>query len=129
MPDYKNLFSLVGLQIDQASEKAFFGAKTKQNQINENPLLNSPAYQAGLAKGDLILSVNGITLTNLNTFSDFLNEQKKGMLIHIVFERFGNPKETKLTLTADPTYQISRAKNASLKAVASRKLWLQRVKE
>lgn len=126
MPDYKNLFSSVGMQLNQNSEKGFFGAKAKQNRISENPLLDSPAYQAGLVKGDLILSANGIALDELNTFSDFISRQKKGTLIHIFFERFGNQKEAKLTLTADPIYQISIDQNATLKAVAARKLWLER---
>ncbi|WP_313791195.1 M61 family metallopeptidase [Lacinutrix neustonica] len=60
MPDYKTLFETVGLTIEQDSKKKYIGASFNNNLVSRNTKIGTPAYQAGLEKGDEIISVNGI---------------------------------------------------------------------
>ncbi|WP_350288215.1 PDZ domain-containing protein [uncultured Croceitalea sp.] len=124
MPDYKTLFASVGLKITQDEETGTFGAYVNKNTIGNNTLIDSPAYNAGLEKDDIITEVNAIKMTEAHHFADFLKDKKEGETLKIAYTRHGNKKETELTLTKNPKYTIAIDSEADEKAVAMRIHWL-----
>jgi len=54
---------------------------------------NSPAALAGIKKDDVILSVNGKSLTDINDLRKMLNETKEGDKWKVDYER-GNKKSS-----------------------------------
>ncbi|HBT09547.1 MAG TPA: peptidase M61, partial [Leeuwenhoekiella sp.] len=79
MPDYKNLFEQVGLQLNRATAKPYFGASFSETsnglEISRNTFKGSPAYQADLDKGDLITSIDGIAMTSNDAFKELLSNK------------------------------------------------------
>jgi len=128
MPDYKNLFEQVGIQLDRATEKPYFGAsfKTTENglEISRNTFKDSPAYQADLDKGDVITSIDGIAMNSNDAFKDLLNSKNINDVLQVTFERFGEVFTSQVRLTADPTYTISIAPDAKKSAIQIREKWL-----
>ncbi|NAS31228.1 PDZ domain-containing protein [Flavobacteriaceae bacterium R38] len=132
MPDYKSLFEGVGVSLKQENNTPYFGAATRMqgNKANilNNPTKGNPAYLAGLASRDLIISVNGESLSKDNSFNDALKKYKSGDMVDIIFERFGKEKVTQLTLSDNPTYRISLFEQDNLEVaeeiIENRNNWL-----
>lgn len=128
MPDYTTLFETVGLKMEQDKEKAFFGASlsTTENglEISRSTTKGSPAYEAGLDAGDVLLSVDGEKLTSTDVFTTLIKNHKVGDKVKVNFNRFGKTMATEVTLSFDPTYTISIDDSASKKAVKAREIWL-----
>ena len=65
---------------------------------NEAVISGSPAQTAGLKKGDLILEVNGETITNTNDLSSVIQSYLPGQELLISYSRSGVNAETSLKL-------------------------------
>ena len=110
MPDFKKLLATVGIVLElKQPEKAHLGAQivTDDNKwlISSNPLETSALHKAGIVKGDRLLSLNGkLTNNNLNP-GDYLKSFKPGEEVKVVFNRFGNRKETLLTMGKNPSFR------------------------
>lgn len=124
MPDYSTLFASVGLKITQNEEIGSFGGYVNKNTIGNNTLIDSPAYNAGLEKGDVITQVNAIEMTEENNFADYLKDKKRGETLKLSYTRYGKKKETELTLSKNPKYTITINSEADEKAVSMRNDWL-----
>ena len=128
MPDFENLFKSVGLKLEKASENAIFGTSVQADEtgtyINGNPQKNTPAYKAGLNRGDRIIAVNGTGLTLEESWEEVMEGSKVGEILELEIERFGNRMKKTVTLEQDPTYKISIDGNASPQAVKAREEWL-----
>ena len=125
MPDYQKLFQYVGVELSQNSEKPFFGADLSWENskliISSYPLKNSPFYNSGLTKGDILISIN-----NSNTFKDFFERYKCKPQdnLSVVFERFGKRNETEVLLTNDPSYSTKLIDTKDDNILNRRKSWL-----
>lgn len=86
------------------------GKKLSQYQIQIDPKLkegaviysvfeNSPASRAGLQKGDVIISVEGVAVTDVTHFRYLLYKYSVGDTITIEYNRAGAIKTTKVLLT------------------------------
>ncbi|MFD2586890.1 M61 family metallopeptidase [Croceitalea marina] len=126
MPDYKTLFANVGLKMTQDTETGYFGGVIAKNTINNNTLVDSPAYTAGLEKGDVILIVNDIPMVGSTNFSDFLKSTQNGDKLRLTYSRQGKVQKTEVTLTKDPKYAITLDDEASKEVTLNRKKWLKR---
>lgn len=128
MPNYKQLFEKVGVSIEQNKPDAYFGASVRSDEngafIFRNVARNTPAYSAGLDKGDEIISINGVKLTAENNWEDELKKFNPGDTIDLEYERYGAIKKTKLNLGTDPTYVIELKEDAGKKAGKAREKWL-----
>ncbi len=128
MPNYKILFESVGLKLSQETDKPYFGASLSETaeglEISRNTFKGSPAYEANLDKGDVITSINGISLTTRAAFNELVNAQKVGDVLKVEFTRFGESLETSVKLTSDPSYTIAIDDNAKKEAIKSREAWL-----
>ncbi|MEP5611848.1 MAG: PDZ domain-containing protein [Cyclobacteriaceae bacterium] len=110
MPDYASLLAQVGVVFKKANpDNPYFGAATKVGDGKVTLLTNSPegspSYLAGLASGDVILSVDGKSLDKVDQFSDFLKgNYKVGDKAEISFTRFGEEMKTTITFAGSPNY-------------------------
>ena len=127
MPDYKALFTSVGIILKRNPEKKYFGASLKETedglQIRGNTFKGSPAYEAGLDSGDILTSVSGTSITNMDEFNKLIEEAPKKL--QVTFKRYGEEKTTEVTLKPDPAYEISIDENASKEAIKNRQAWLE----
>ena len=129
MPDYKTLFSSVGIEFTAKYPKTVdLGAwiKNKDNKwlIVSNPLKNSALYNAGLVKGDKVLSIDGKLTNDKNRPSEFFKTYQPGTEVKIVYNRFGNRKETILTLGENKSYKTFLKEDSNKEALKRQKNWL-----
>ena len=111
MPDYKAVFNEVGVVLKQDSNTPYLGASVSitddgKGRIQNNTIIGSPAYKAGLVKGDLLLSINDIAFNKDQKFSDFIKQFAIGDTLAVDFWRHGQVQATNLTLGASPTFTI-----------------------
>ena len=59
---------------------------------------NSPAAKAGIAQGDVLISINGTAVTDLDTYNGILYSQQVGDTVTLVIYRSGREYTVKLTL-------------------------------
>lgn len=127
MPDYNTLFKDFGISLNQR-EGAYFGASVKETngglQIIGNTMVGTPAYEAGLDKGDIITSINGNPVTNSEDFKKLVEEKGIGGNLEMEFKRYNKSKKTTVTLQKSPTYSISLNEKASKDGVKKREKWL-----
>lgn len=128
MPDYAPLFESVGIQLKQASEENFFGASFKDAEngieVSRNTFKNSPAYKAGIDKGDLITAVNDEAITSVDQFNELIKNSAKKAALKVTFTRFGTEKTTEVQLSENPEYKISLLEKADKQQLKKRENWL-----
>jgi len=123
MPDMKGLFESVGVALTQNPDTVFFGAGLNRNNvISENTKVGSSAYNAGLEKGDKIIQVGDYILND--DIETILKHFKPGDDTEVIYERFGNKKETTLTFINNPSYTIEINDEASNTQNTKRNDWL-----
>jgi predicted metalloprotease with PDZ domain len=86
---------------------------------------DSPAEEAGLADGDIIVSFGGLTLTSANWLKT-LSRYKPGDRVEVAVQRDRNTIKTSITLGQPEVfnYRIEEIKNAAPEAKALRAAWL-----
>ncbi len=130
MPNYTQLLKSVGLFLQRDPDKAFIGVSLEASQnglkITQTLNQNTPGYNAGLEKDDLITAINSTPITTVEDYDHFLASKKPGEKIDVQYERFGTTKTVNVALTPDPTYTISIDQKASKKAEKARKAWLEK---
>lgn len=124
MPDFENLFSTVGVELKQNTDKPAFGLRLKNQVITSNTQVGSSAYKAGLEKGDKLLKIGDVEINETSDLNKVLADAKLNQTIDVVYERFGKQQSVKLTLDADTSYSISSLETLSEKAKANREAWL-----
>jgi predicted metalloprotease with PDZ domain len=133
MPNYKDLLMSNGVLLQENSDQAFFGATAIINNdlngvISTNPKIGSPAYLAGLDKGDVLTSINNEPFPNGQSFDNFIKTRTVGDSLQINFERYGVKKTTLVLLKSDPSYNIvlmeKEGEEPNKKILRKRKEWL-----
>ncbi len=133
MPNYKELFKMVGIQVSQDEDVPYFGAVVSisdslNGKIQGNTKIGSPAYKAGLDKDGIITSINGKSFPNGIQFDAFIAKFKPGDTLIVAFEQDGIKKSTEVVLESDPTYIISLqekiGEQPTKKILNARKEWL-----
>lgn len=131
MPDYESLFNAVGVGLTTNPNIPYLGISARLNgdgngEITSNPKMGSPAYEAGLDKGDVITAINGEKFPDGMQFDAFISQFKPGDVLKVDFERFGLPKSTNVTLRPSSMYTIVVKEDETLtkKQRNTRKEWL-----
>ncbi|WP_340077186.1 M61 family metallopeptidase [Leptobacterium sp. I13] len=128
MPDYKKLFESVGVSLKIDDTKAYFGAVIKSKIITKNPKKGTPVYNAGLEKGDLLISFGNTTIYPSTDLDELLERYLPNDEVVIFYNRFGEQRQTKVTLGNNPTYIIKLFEDAGLppskEMLKNRKKWL-----
>lgn len=133
LPDFNSLLASFGIEISIANPaRPTLGAKiTPQGDgwhIASNPIDGSGLYKAGLSKGDLILSINGQSVTEELGDEDFLKNFKPGETVDMVYSRFGKTRKKQVTLGSDPSFRTELMTEIDKKTRVRRDAWLVPVK-
>lgn len=123
MPDYNGLLSFVGIQAQREDDKAYTGMTVNNSKVSNYPVKGGPAAQAGISKGDKILSVNHEPMDDLNT-DYFTKNMKPGQEVVLEIERYGQKITKTIILGSDPKYTLDLSPIESEKAEAARSSWL-----
>ena len=136
MPDYSSLLNSVGVTLKQNSEEPDFGVAVSldgdgHGEIQSNPKMNTPAYDAGLDKGDIITNINGSGFPDGQQFSTYIQKLKVGDTLKLSFNRFGVERNTNVILKANPDYRLllteKEGDKPSKKQLRQRADWLKTV--
>ena len=108
MPDYETLFKNVGVTLTTNHDKVYFGAQLdKEHKLGEYPPFDTPAYNAGLTKGDKIVQLGSVKLTDESKWDEILSTYKPEDTARLIYERYGETKETSLVWSKNPNYSLS----------------------
>jgi predicted metalloprotease with PDZ domain len=107
MPQMQTAFENVGVSLTKNSDQVWFGRSPREGKLVRNTIIDSPAYEAGLENGDTIISLGDFVLSDALSFNDALNNFKPNDKAKVVYERFGEQKETEITFKSNPRYSIS----------------------
>lgn len=108
MPNYARLFQSVGVQLIQdVSKVADFGASLKEQKIDNYSRFNTAAYTAELTKGDKIIQIGNVQLNGSSNLNDILSSYKPNDTVNLIYERYGETKNTSTTLLKNQDYSIS----------------------
>ena len=110
--DYARLLSRAGMTLrPTAPGRAFAGAFPLQDasrgaRVNDLVPPGSPAYAAGLERGDIIMSIGGAKVSRADDVDRAMTARKPGDTLAIVFERRGEPVSATLRLVEDPRVEL-----------------------
>ena len=132
--DFATLLSRVGLQLRRAGVgQATFGGvglsrDTGRVVITSNTPVGTPIYQAGVDRGDRIVSLDGTPILNSAMVQTILDAHKPGDQLTIVFESRGETKTATMTLIERQQLEIVTNEKAGLavtpEMIAMREAWL-----
>ncbi len=133
MPDYNMLFKSVGIVLNRNAEAPYFGAFLSVKDdgtaiVQRNTIMGSPAYKAGLDRGDVLKTINGSSFEKGKKFSDIIRQFNVGDSLLVNFTRHGTEKTTTVMLAPSPNYTLElQEKNGETpkgKVLQNRKAWL-----
>jgi len=116
--DYARLLARAGIVIRKvAGGRATAGSIQLQSaargvRIIDTVPLGSPAYGAGLARDDVIVSVAGAKLSNASDWARAIGGRRPGDTVQVVFERRGAPATAEMRLVEDPRVEAVPAEDA-----------------
>jgi predicted metalloprotease with PDZ domain len=111
VPDYSRLLERAGILVKSNAGRAFAGELTMQDdqagvRITAEVPSGSPAYQGGLERDDVLLTVGGSKVTRAADVDRLVTARKPGEPLPIVYERHGVRMSTALQLVDDPRVQL-----------------------
>jgi len=133
LADYKALLGKAGMLLRKAqSGQAYLGRNLAfdkgQLVVKTGTQIGTPLYDAGLAKGDVIVSVGTTALKDEQALTDLLKKHKPGDTLLIQFTHRGVTKTATVTLIENPQWEIVPYEKAGMKvskeAQALRGGWL-----
>ena len=110
--DYAPLLSRAGFVLrKRAPGRAFAGAFPLQDaqrgaRVAELVPPGSPAYAAGLERGDIIVSIGGTRVMRADDVDRALTARKPGDTLAVAFERRGQQVTATLRLVEDPSVEL-----------------------
>jgi predicted metalloprotease with PDZ domain len=112
LPDFAALLAPAGLLLHPAdSGAAFLGLvdldyDSAGATIAANTLIGSPLYDAGLDRGDRIVTLDGRPLTADSVWQTVKAAHRPGDTIPVVYDSRGARKRASLTFVADPRFEL-----------------------
>ena len=124
MPNYKRLFNMVGVNLEQDDSKIGFGARIRDGKITSNTTIGLSAYNAGLENGDTIIKIGNYVVSKDLTLDAILKNFKPNDEAKISYKRLGKEKRSKISFVADPSYSISVVEALTEDQKNARASWL-----
>ncbi|KOO57616.1 hypothetical protein WH43_14060 [Rheinheimera sp. KL1] len=130
LPDFEALFATMGLELAAAKPtQAFLTAATlveqdKALKVGSNTLIGTPLYQAGVDKGDVLLTLGRYKLSSKAQWDKALARHQVGESAELSFRSRGKTYTTQVTFSADPSWVLTENKEATTAQLARRALWL-----
>jgi predicted metalloprotease with PDZ domain len=115
--DYAPLVARAGLVLRSRTDRAFAGALIMQGdqtgvRILGDVPMGSPAYEAGLEREDVIVSLGGTRVSQASDVDRLVLARKPGDPLPVVFERRGSRLSAAIRLIADPRVELVTAEQA-----------------
>lgn len=109
--DYTKLLLNAGFVLRKAKPGQAYTGFGSFNQADSKvtviqTLQGTPAYQAGLDVGDVILSIDGQNVTDASVVDNITKSHKPGNVVEIKYQYRGENKTTKLTFAENPALEI-----------------------
>ena len=129
MPDYASLFRSVGVNFGQENaQQAWLGSGIREMDgkfvIRGNTRMGTPLYEAGLESGDEIISIAGKMLKSGDSIDDILSNRKPGQSVSVIYRRYGEEKNARITLGSNPNYKVELLGNENRNMRSRREAWL-----
>ena len=133
LPDYGMLLATMGVSLEKASPgKAYVGASFVMGKegvmIEAYCRINTPAYKAGLERGDVILSIDGNEIKNMESVSAALARLTPGKEVKIEYQRLNEVRKCSLKPQEDPSMQtklvVAPTGKARKETTEKRTAWL-----
>jgi predicted metalloprotease with PDZ domain len=117
IPDYARLLAQAGVLVKSNAGRAFAGALTLQDdpagvRITADVPYGSPAYQAGLERDDVLVTVGGTRVSRAADVEKLVVARQPGEPLPVVYEREGARNSTALRLTDDPRFEVMTFEDA-----------------
>ena len=111
VPDYARLLARAGLLLKANAGRPFAGELTLQDdqagvRIVADVPYGSPAFQAGLERDDVLVTVSGTKVTRTGDVEKLIAARKPGEPLPVVYERQGVRTSTALKLVEDPRLDV-----------------------
>jgi len=133
LPDYSILLSSVGVSLTKLqSEMPYLGIPLEKTagglRVTEYTTIGSAGYVGGIEKGDKIISVDGMQVSEPASFDKIIAAHKPGDQVSIIFERHEKSVTTNVKLNELPFLKASLSGLSNTKAnkdiLKRRDLWL-----
>ncbi|MDH5346246.1 MAG: PDZ domain-containing protein, partial [Gammaproteobacteria bacterium] len=134
LPDYEALLANAGLLLRRANAgKAWagpvsFAFEGRDAVIEDNTIIGTPLYDAGLDRGDQVIAVDRLKINSQGRWDNALGRYKTGDTATIRYLQRGRDLSTTITFVEDPTIEIitfeSADREVSPEQLAFRAAWL-----
>lgn len=74
--------------------------------IDQRTQVGSPLYEAGVDKGDEIISIGGNTISNAKDLQELLESHQAGDQLPIIYHSLGDQKESRIQLAQNPSLEM-----------------------
>jgi predicted metalloprotease with PDZ domain len=128
LPNFEILYKNVGITMSISSPGKIYTGKVQLNKegvITSALIKGTALYEAGLNKGDRILSLNGIELNSIRDFELAINDMKLDQSYAITYEQIGKLKSSKFLAKQDPDIKLAFDEKASKTIMKNRGDWLE----
>lgn len=128
IPDFKKILNPVGLFL-KSTRTPYIGAEvefTKNGlaRISEYTKQGTPAYDAGLEKEDLILSIGNKSFSDIDQYNEVISKTIPGRKVEVKFKRHGVDRSTLVKIDETPLRTITRYSKENEKVLSKRAEWL-----
>ncbi|QIG81440.1 M61 family metallopeptidase [Stakelama tenebrarum] len=135
LPDLKPLLAQAGILLAPENPERPYIGSTKFDErgggllLARSPAPETPLYEAGLDRGDVILSIDGQTVDSTSALTAAVLATAPGDVVTVIYRtRDGAEKQSEMTIGADPSFKVVRYEEAgmtpSAEELAFRKAWL-----
>jgi predicted metalloprotease with PDZ domain len=119
VPDYASLLSQAGFLVRPATRAAWAGplslaGDSTGTTVTASTIADTPVYQAGLDRGDRLISADGRPVARQEDWTALLAALTPGDSIQLVFRQRGREVRAVLRLRADPRLEVRPAELAGL---------------
>ena len=129
LPDFNSLLASFGIEIlvsdpERPSIGARISLENENWKIAMNPIEGSGLFKAEFSKGDLILSINGQSLSEELGVEEALKKFKPGDVIEVGYSRFGKTGTKQVTLGSDSSFKTQLMTDVDKETQIRRDAWL-----
>ncbi|WP_103070938.1 M61 family metallopeptidase [Aquimarina sediminis] len=128
VPDFKKLFGNMAIYL-KSEKDPYIGAEiefTKNGlaRISDYTKQGTPAYEAGLEKEDIIISIGNKSFSDLEQYHEVVNKNKPGKKVVLNYKRNGKDRTTFVKIGENPEVIVTEYSKPNEKALQRRKDWL-----
>lgn len=131
-PDYRTLLAQAGFVVRQAAAgQAWLGdvawrAEGDRVALQAGPLVGTPLHEAGMDRGDRLLTIDGREATSPATIAEALSARRPGDTVPITFESRGQRLSAMVTLRESPRVEVVALEEAGQAPTAEQAAFRQR---